>query len=419
MNTAARTILFVTYGGGHAQMVWPVVDALRKLDDQVDIRVLALPAAKSILSDRGVACFTFADYLDERRDADALEWGTMLAREHHSPSSGIDIRESIAYLGLSYKDLVLRRGEEEAAALLARKGRHAFYPLGIMARIFDDLDPDFVVTTNSPRSEAAAIETANQRGIDNLIMTDLFSGLGDYRLQGKNITFLNRFARDMFLADGLVDAGRSEFHYTGNPAFDRLMSMPREREAGWLRRNFPGADGDQVVLHADTPAYLDPAARCAHQRSTAEILEELEAAHAATVNNGAVYLLRPHPSQEPGFYREWLKGRRNAFLAVENDLHDLLRNISLLLVRTSTVGLEALYLGKRVLQIDSDYHFDLPLARMGVAWGVNSFAGLEDALGKALVDKAGFEQITNRVAEMLPFTPAADKIAGIVLNKLG
>jgi hypothetical protein len=422
MKSGLKTILFVTYGGGHAQMVWPVVNALKQnqrlIDGEHAIRVLALPAAKAILDRNDVPSFSFADYLDDVEDADARAWGEELAKIHHSPASGIDIRESIAYLGLSYKDLVDRLGPDQAQAEMIEKGRHAFFPLTIMQRIFDDIQPDFVVTTNSPRSEAAAIHVANQRGIDNLIMTDLFTGLGDYRLQGRNISFLNRFARDMFVRDGLVDPEQSEIHYTGNPAFDRLLSLPSDPESGWLVKYFPNADFHNLVLHADTPAFWDPVNKCSHFRSNQEILEELEAAYNATVKNQSVYLVRPHPSQDPTLYASWLHGRRNAYLVADFDLHDLLRNISLLLVRTSTVGLEAIYMQKKVLQIDSDFHDDLPLAKMGIAWGVNSYTEMRDEMGKALADTRMYDKMKRQIRKVLPFEPAAEEIAKIVLNKI-
>ena len=403
-------------------MVAPVVHALRQDQDlsrnKLKIRVLALPAAKAILDNSNVESFTFTNYLDKEIDTDAIKWGEELTKVHHSPSSGIDIRDSIAYLGLSYKDLVLRLGQTEAKVLVEKKGRHAFYPLTIMERIFDDVQPDFVVTTNSPRSEAAAIETANQRGVDNMIMTDLFTGLGDYTLKAKNISFLNRFAKDMFARDGLVDEELSTFHFTGNPAFDRLLSLPRDEEPGWLSRNFAKANGNQSVLHADIPAYWDPQEKCSHFKSDTEFLEELDAAYDAAVTNGAIYLIRPHPSQELGLYSRWIKNRKNAYLAVDIDLHTLLRNISLLLVRTSTVGLEAAYLQKRVLQLDCDFHTDLPLEKMGIAWGVNSYDKLADEVENALGDSQRYVKIKKQIRKVLPHEPAADKLARIVLEKL-
>lgn len=403
-------------------MVYPVVHALRESEPyrngQLGIEVLGLPAARDTLSRNGVDCIGFADYLDKDADADAIAWGKDLAREHHSPTIGVSLEDSVAYLGLCYKDLVMRLGEQEAAKQFQAKARHAFYPLTILERIFDDIRPDFVVTSNSPRSEAAAIEVANQRGIDNLIMTDLFTGISGYRFQARNITFLNEFAKDMFVADGLADPSVSAFYYTGNPAFDTILNLPKGRDAQWLPRHFPDIKGKPVVLHADMPAYLDCRRKCVHTKTDAEIIEEMQACYNAAMANNAAYLIRPHPSQDRRIYIDWLAGRRDAYLAAEPPLHELLVHIDLLVARTTTVGLEAAYLHKRIVQLDADYHADLPLAKMGIAWGVNGYGKLPGAIKNALTDDKTLEQIKNTIKRMLPGEPAAGKVAGIILDRL-
>lgn len=411
-------VLCVTYGGGHAHMIYPVVHALRQRDPMLQVQVLALPAATYTLQRNGIDCLGFGDFLDPLADADALAWGRELAQAHHSPTIGVSLDDSIAYLGLNYKDLVLRHGEDGAKALMASRGRQAFLPLTVMARVFDRLQPDFVLTSNSPRSEAAAIAVANQRGIDNLIMTDLFTGLGDYQLKGRAITFLNALARDMFVADGLVDASVSEFHCTGNPAFDKILALPRERSRNWLEQQFPGLAGAKTVLHADMPAYWDPVNRRSHFKTEAQTLAELEACYTASRTHQAHFLVRPHPSQDRAFYAQWVQARPHASLAVECDLHTLLVNVDLVLVRTTTVGLEAAMLGARIVQLDARFHTDLPLAHMGIAWGANSYAELSPIMGAALTDEEGFHKIRARMASALPGTPAATKIADIILSKL-
>lgn len=421
-NAVKKTLLFVTYGGGHAHMVYPVVQALKKSAEYksgaLDIRVLGLPAARETLRRNGVECFGFADYLDKDKDADAIAWGKNLAKTHHSPTIGVTLEDSIAYLGLNYKDLVVRLGEQQAAALFKEKARHAFYPLTIMERIFDDIKPDFVITSNSPRSEAAAIETANRHGIGTLIMTDLFTGLGGYLLKANHITFLNEFAKNMFAADGLIDENISQFYYTGNPAFDKLLQLPREKDPAWRQHHFPQAEDKKLILHADMPAWWDYREKRSHYRKDAEILKELDACYAAVMENDAAYLIRPHPAQDRTLYSKWLKGKPQAYFAADCDLHETLRNIDLLLARTTTVGLEAAYLRQRILQLDADFHKDLPLAAMGIAWGINGYDVLPGAIKNALIDDKKFEDIKNQVKHMLPDKPAAETIANIILEKL-
>jgi hypothetical protein len=403
-------------------MVYPVVKALRQsdafADGQLDVQVLALPAATYTLQSRGIETLGFKDFLDPVKDADALAWGVLLAKQHHSPTTGIDYDDSVAYLGLCYQDLIVRFGESKASELMAKQGRQVFFPLTVMERIFDQLQPDFVVTSNSPRSEAAALVVANQRAIETLAMTDLFTGLGGYLIKAQNITFLNETARDMFVADGLVDPAISSFFCTGNPAFDRIKVSTPEIDQTWMARHFPLVGKRKVVLHADMPAWWDAHSNCSHFKTDAEILVELDACHSATIANGCVYLVRPHPSQDRAFYESWLVDRTDAFLAVDCDLHELLTHVDLLLARTTTVGLEAALMHKRVLQLESAIHTDLPLAAMGVAWGSRGMSDLPQEIGHALADDSGFAEVLAQINRVLPTEPAALKIADIVLSKL-
>lgn len=403
-------------------MVYPVVQALCQsdafTDGQLDVQVLALPAATYTLQSRGVQTLGFKDFVNPVEDAEALAWGVLLARQHHSPTTGIDYDDSVAYLGLCYQDLVIRYGESAASDLMVKRGRQAFYPLTLMARIFDKLQPDFLVTSNSPRSEAAALAVANQRGIASLAMTDLFTGLGGYLIKAQSITFLNETARDMFVADGLVDPSLSTFFCTGNPAFDRIKVSTPDMDKAWMTRHFPLGGKRKAVLHADMPAWWDANRKCSHFKTDAETLAELDACYSATITNGCAYLVRPHPSQDRAFYERWLAGRTDAFLAADCDLHELLTHINLLLARTTTVGLEAALMHKRVLQLESALHTDLPLAAMGVAWGSRGMADLPEEIGHALADDEGFAKMLVQISRVLPTEPAALKIADIILSKL-
>lgn len=403
-------------------MVYPVVHALRESapykDGQIGIHVLGLPAATSILKENGIDPIGFADYLDKEKDADALTWGRKLAEDNHSPTMGIDIEDSIAYLGLCYKDMVVRLGEQETARLFKDRGRQAFYPLSIMERIFDDIKPDFVIATNSPRAEAAAIEIANRRGIDNMQMTDLFARIVLCSLNAKNVTFINKQAKTMLVEEGLLTEGGKQFYYTGNPAFDKILALPTAKDPAWIKQHFPKAEGKKIILHTDTPGYWNYFKKYSHVRSPQEILEELDRCYQAAMENGAAYLIRPHPSQNRALFEGWLKGKRDAFLAADCNLHELLRNVDLLLARITTVTIEAIYMGKRVLQLDCDFHVDMPLTEMGVAWGVTRHGDLADEIRNALSDDKKLKEINTQAKQLFPGEPASPKIANILIDKL-
>lgn len=418
----SKQVLFVTYGGGHAPMAYPVVHALRRSEafarQELQVQVLGLPAAAHTLRSNGVECLGFRDFLDPLEDADAIEWGRELATRHHSPTIGVAYEDSVAYLGLCYKDLVLRHGEAEAAALMAQKGRQAFFPLTVMERVFDRLRPDFVVTSNSPRSEAAAIELATRRGIDSLSMTDLMSSMGGLFLKAGTVTFLSSVARDMYKADGLVDESASQLVCTGNPAFDKILCLQWEKDPAWMAENFPHVGDRKVVLHADMPAYWDCDGQFTHFRTEDEIWAELDACYQAVRASGAAYLVRPHPSQVVAFYERWISGKPGAYLAAACNLHRVLANADLVIARTTTVSLEAVLMRRRVLQLEWERHRDLPLAAMGVAWGSRGFETLAGDVKNALENDAGFKEIQRQIDDKLPAEPAAPKIAAIILGRL-
>lgn len=164
-------VMVVAYGGSHAATVAPVVDVLRSRG--VRVTVLALTTARLVFERLGLASTGYADLLSSKQWEEAERFGYTLLRDVDGASVGVPDRESVAYLGASYADLVASVGLHEAARQYAALGRHAFYPLRTMGRFVDSLQPDIVVATNSPKSERASLEAANERGIPSLMVPDL------------------------------------------------------------------------------------------------------------------------------------------------------------------------------------------------------------------------------------------------------
>ena len=73
---------------------------------------------------------------------------------------------------------------------------------------------------------------------------------------------------------------------------------------------------------------------------------------------------------------------------------------------------------RRILQLESVLHPDLPLAAMGVAWGSRSMTDLPDEIGHVLADEEGFAKVLAQIKSVLSTEPAALKIADIILSKL-
>jgi len=219
--------LFVCYGGGHAKMVIPVVRVLTH-DPAWKAVALGLTIAGPQIRDAGIAAHGYRD-LVEPGDDEALAQGRRILGDSHDPKTGIAIEESVAYLGLSYQDLVERMGADRAAERYREHGRHAFLQLGPMRRALERWHPDVVVTTNSPKSERAALVVAREAGVPTVAMEDLL-GIRQALIRD----FVPPFCADRLCVGSTIavenlehdeGAPRDACRLTGNPQFDRLADV--------------------------------------------------------------------------------------------------------------------------------------------------------------------------------------------------
>jgi hypothetical protein len=354
-------VLFACYGGGHVRMVLPVAREVQRRGLGRPV-ILGLTSARADVIAAGFECLGFADFATPE-DVQDLAHGEQLARGLESQATGL--RESMAYLGLSYADLVRDHGKEAAAAMYAAHGRYVFLPVHMLERIVRATGAAAVVTTSAPRAERAAILAARRCGVPSLCMVDLFAAYEIEWLKdpgfADRVCVLNERVRDKLVTAGR-DAG--DVVVTGNPAFDRIAD-PAVRAAGSALRKERGWDGQKVVLwasqvepesHPSNPGRGDPAL----PERIADALRAMLPAHP-----DLELVIRPHPSQPPAAVpaqpREWLSPR-------SEDLHTLLHACDVVAVLTSTVGIEASLAGKHVIQVlGSLYSPDAPYLAYGIA----------------------------------------------------
>lgn len=373
------TILFVAYGGGHVNMILPVVSRLREQREYQCV-TLGLTTAGPLFHRRGEPSRGFASVV-RPGDEKALEKGNLLMRELSS-GGGVPEEESVAYLGLSYRDLEERVGEKEAARQFASIGRQAFLPLGPLRRFFDEVRPDLLVTTTSPRAEEAAIIVARERGIPSLCVTDFFECRSLRRLAspgyGTRVCVISESTKSWFVAQG---RSPEEIVVTGNPAFDSLVSPSNRANARDLRDK-RGWGNDRVVLWASQvePAQNPFTGRKGDLTLPRRIEQELRRVIAR--RRDWRLIVRPHPN-ENGFKFE--PAERVEMSPSADPLHPLLHAVDVVVIMTSTVGLEARWLGKPVVSVDmSVFSEDTPFAKEGLSRGVRDLVDLEGAIGSAL-----------------------------------
>ncbi|RZU47275.1 hypothetical protein EV700_0229 [Fluviicoccus keumensis] len=377
---AAKRVLFVCYGGGHVAMVLPVAQAM--CEAGAEVLVLALTTAYARAQAAGLPVIGFRDLVDPVADAEALAWGRELAGQM-AASDVVAPEETIAYLGLSFADLAERCGGEAAArAEYARQGRHAFLPRGPMRRLMDRWRPDVVVATNSPRAERAAIEVAGECGIPSVCMVDLFAtqesawiGRPGY---ASRVCVLSPFVRERLVACGRVGG---EIVVTGNPAFDRLGDASlTERAAAW--RAEKGLAGRKLVVWAsqDEPAIHPFSGRQGYP----EVPRQIDRALLDALGRHPDWfvVIRHHPSEQVALTP---LPERAAYSSRQDDLAVLLKAADVVVVMSSTVGLEAALLAKPVIAVElSASTPDVPYVPMGIARGIGRVEDLEAAVMAAL-----------------------------------
>jgi len=372
-----KRVLFVSYGGGHVRMLLPVARLLRDRGWAEPV-FLGLTTARAEVEAAGFNCLAFADLVRSGDEA-ALAKGRELASALASHAISFD--ESVAYLGLSYADLVVDHGEARAAVLYGEKGRQAFLPLHTLERALARVQPALVVATSAPRAERAAIVAARRQGIPSVCLVDLFAAYEIEWLREPDfadlVCVLNGRVRDR-----LVAAGRSpeEVIVTGNPAFDSLLD-PQVRERGLAMRRAQGWDGKRVWLWAsqvEPPRHVATGA-VGDTQLPARITRELRRITASTPDLQSV--IRPHPSDGDSRIEA---GPRQHLSTRGEPLHELLHACDGVVVLTSTVGLEARLAGCAVVQVTGSlYTADAPYLAYGIAHAAVPIEGLAAAIAQA------------------------------------
>lgn len=369
-----KTILVVAYGGGHINMVIPIIRELKK-NPKWEIKVLGLTTAGQALEREGIPYWGFHQFV-ENSDKEALNFGKQLAEG--IPGGKVSYDETVAYLGLSYKDLVDRLGEKEAAHQFKNEGRQAFCPTTILERILKKVNPDLLIATNSPRAEKAAILSAHKLGIPSICLVDLFA-LWEVEWIGKpfyadQVCVLSNYVKDIIVSGG---RNPSDVVVTGNPAFDRLAQTDLHQKGLELRKQ-RGWKNSKVLLWCSQP---EPKAHpLTGNPGDPELPRKIDRTLIGLLPRHPEWhlVIRPHPNENVQF--KTLPDRVE-LSSPADDLEILLHAVDGIVTMTSTVGLQGALIEKPFITIQmSVYTPDAPYADMGIALGVNNLDDLEMAL---------------------------------------
>lgn len=391
-----KRILLITYGGGHVNMLLPVIKNLMGIPSY-ELIVLGLTTAGSVLKRNNIPYLGFKDFLYLFESEKVLSIGKRLAI---NTGSLVSLEESIAYLGINYLELISRYDEENAKELYTSHGRQIFYPIDAMCKIVRSIKPDLVIATNSPRSERAAINAAMSLSIPSICLVDLF-GLQEAKWIANpgfanKVCVLSDFVRDYF-----IELGRApdDLVVTGNPVFDNLSKFTSSQNHKNRRINsLNSSDKSFTILWASQP---EPISHPFHPQKTGDsflprnIDEELFKI-ARNHPNFLIYI-RLHPSENVVYTVNELP--HNVKISPKDgDLHELISKVDLVITMTSTVAIEAALIGKTVVTVDlSIFTEDAPYSEMGLSRGIRSLSDLESVILDTISMPLPIEQIDSIV----------------------
>jgi hypothetical protein len=382
--SVTRRVLFVAYGGGHIPMVLSVMRALRSLQPDIHIDLIALTTAYAAAKAAGEKPWQYADlkHLIDLEFAD--KWGAELAPKSRHPT--ISDEETQAYAGVNFWDLTQQLGLEAASELHKKKERFAYFPIYFFKRVIEHFKPNVVVATVSPRSEEAALQAAIEKKIPSLSMTDFylrsFDPYCNRKYYADRVTVVNSQVRNTLEECGV---NKDSILTTGNPAFDSLLDVERLTQAQAWRDSLVWKNKTVVLWagHLDDYTSITPDIESA---TSYPLQVEAQLRDWVDENEDRALIIRYHPNEMHLFKAGAAHPR--IFLSMrEQHVHEAILAADLVVVQMSTVGLEAAVAGKPVIAMVNSPHckrVDFNYQKLGVAYACEEIGHLSEEIAHAL-----------------------------------
>lgn len=395
-----KKILFVTYGGVHANIARIMYT---KLCTTYDIKILALTTAINILKKAGVSYSMVKDYIDEfEYKEDIIRYGKILAEKEYNPDSGMNYEECVAYLGVGFYELVKKNKSEELAwREFEKHGRKAFCPDESMQRIIEREHPDAVCVSCDARMERAAGIAANRLGIPVLMILDL-PELDRRTLFFKaDICVMNEYAKIWMLNN--TDLEDKQIHVTGQPVLEdntKIDSMELMKTKCELAVN----NYKNVIVYLEQPGYVD-------SNDIENLLLEM-----SKDNKENLYIIKLHPNQEN---REYHSVMGNYIVTRNMNLKALLGLSNIAITGDSNSGIEAFMLDNVLLTVSINQKLGIDFSEYGISKKSVSLIELRKDIEEACLNSHNFVEkyVPNRNA-FANIENASENIGKVIRNLL-
>jgi hypothetical protein len=389
-------IAVISYGGGHINIVLPVVK--RCLTAGLDVDLIALTGAKPLAERQGYKTLGYEDFVSGSEKEKIINFGKDLIDQNFNPESGITVEESLCYLGVNWAENLQRYGKKLTETLYDRVGRHSFLPITFFENIIKRNKYDLVVTTNSPKSERAALIAADNLKKPSIRIDDLFfddnlqqeiiDKLGDiyYVSLGKHyssptkICVMSEYTKSLYAEKKekmLLKTDPDNVVVTGQPILDRLAKSKSDVAPKYF---------DQLDSEIGIVVWF-------HQNYTLdedEVLNLLSNWLNSKSDRHPNLIIKFHPdssAQQKFKVRESLSHSKHSFLIVPDDenILDLIFFSQVIIAQESTTMLESFFIEKPTICLDpTGIRKNIPYVLNGVSKRVTSADELNTTIHESL-----------------------------------
>lgn len=357
-----KKILFLSYGGGHANLVRLVYNYLQQMD-KYELKVISLTLADKIFDRHNVPYVGISHYLNLFEDKDTIiEYGKMLAEKAYNPLSGMKYDECVAYLGLGFRDLVLDNGYDKALELFEKYERKAACPEHAMKVILAAEQADLLVLTAGVRFEKAAGLVANKIDLPILHIQDN----PEYIHVPYNCFWavMNGYLKQRVIESKLMP--EEKIFVTGQPVFADIFNIKKDVL-------------EQISTDLKINNYQKMIIFLEQNSDNMEVIEEklIEIAH---LTPKCLYVFKLHPNQD----EKKIKSNPENIRIIKNiDVKYLLHLADLAITKNSTSGLEASFLGKNLITVALSAKDDW-FSKFGITYCIHDINELGFAISECM-----------------------------------
>jgi predicted glycosyltransferase len=247
-----------------------------------------------------------------------------------------------------------------------------------MKKLLQYYEIDFLISTNSPRSERAAIEAASMLSIPSICVVDGFAKYESEWIANPGFSTKVCVFSDS-VKKNLEKLGRSQddIIVTGNPSFDMFYAPFQEKKIHQFRQEAGIPDDKKLVLYAPSNEgkFHIYNGRKANTQLPEKVLKKL----IQFIKERKEYFLivRPHPSYEFNTF----SFSERVLLDQGFDLLTLLHASDIVVTTASTVGIQAQIVGKPLVCVNlSVYAEDINYEEFGEVVRISSLDELDKAI---------------------------------------